>query len=327
MTVLDAVTPSLAADLSAATSRRPPAVALTDGEMLRDELAGLLASPRHDAAWLSRLQGAVTELETLMAGNPDELLYFLIHACSQHTAQYSATHAMICAVVAGLVVRRCDWPAEQGRALTLAAITMNLSMTELQDRLADQADAPSDEERALIRDHAQESARLLRAAGVRDELALAIVEGHHTRSHSAELESLDPAGKLSEVLRRIDVYTAKLSRRRQRPASTPALAARDALMDEQGRPDSLGMVLLRVLGLYPPGSWVELVNGDTGLVIGRGERAHTPQVAAVRRVDGGIYPQPVLRDTTLRGFAVTHGLRHSDMRISLNHAKVVACGA
>ena len=312
---------------SGPAARRPATAALAEVEMLRDDLAALLSSATRDAAWLSRLNGAVTELKSLVQGNADELLYFAIHACSQQTTQYSATHAMACASVAGLVAQRCGWPDEQVHALTMAAVTMNISMTALQDRLADQVGAPSDDERAVIRDHAQESVRLLRAAGLQDELVLAVVEGHHTRSHSAELESLAAAAKLSEVLRRIDVYTAKLSRRRQRPASTPALAARDALLDERGVPDSLGSVLLRTLGLYPPGTWVELANGDTGLVVGRGGRAHTPVVAAVRRVDGGIYPQPMRRDTVQRSFAVTNGLRHSDMRIALNHAKVIGCAA
>lgn len=327
MTVLEETVSSLAPKTTGEVPRRPAAAALAEAEMLRDDLSTLLAAGKRDATWLGRLNGALTELKTLMQGNADEVLYFVIHACSNHTAQYSATHALTCATVAGLVSQRCGWPAEQAQSLMLAALTMNVSMTSLQDRLADQVEAPSEDDRTVIRDHAQESARLLRAAGIQDELALAIVEGHHTRSHSAELESLPPAAKLAEVLRRIDVYTAKLSRRRQRPASTPALAARDALLDERGVPDSLGSVLLRTLGLYPPGTWVELANGDTGLVVGRGDRAHTPQVAAVRRNDGGIYPQPTRRDTALRSFAVTNGLRHADMRIALNHAKVIGCGA
>ena len=314
------------ATTAAPAMRRPAVAALVDVEMLRDDFSALLETPQRDAAWLTRLQGAVAELKLLTQGNPDELLYFLIHACSHRTEQYSATHAMTCAAVAALVAQRCEWPAEQIHALTMAAVTMNISMTSLQDRLAEQVDAPSADDREVIRDHAHESARVLRAAGVGDELVLAIVEGHHTRAHSVELESLDAAQKLSEVLRRVDIYTAKLSRRRQRAASTPALAARDSLLGEGGLPDALGAALLRVLGLYPPGSWVELVNGDIGLVVGRGDRAHTPQVAAVRREDGGIYPQPMRRNTALRSFAVARGLRDADMRISLNHAKVIDCG-
>ncbi len=36
--------------------------------------------------------------------------------------------------------------------------------------------------------------------------------------------------KIAELIRRIDVYTAKLSRRASRPATSPAIAARDALL-------------------------------------------------------------------------------------------------
>lgn len=167
-----------ATPVSGPAARRPATAALAEVEMLRDDLAALLSSATRDAAWLSRLNGAVTELKSLVQGNADELLYFAIHACSQQTTQYSATHAMACASVAGLVAQRCGWPDEQVHALTMAAVTMNISMTALQDRLADQVGAPSDDERAVIRDHAQESVRLLRAAGLQDELVLAVVEGH-----------------------------------------------------------------------------------------------------------------------------------------------------
>lgn len=333
MEVLDQVTQSeaavagLASDVGEAVTRLPAAVALTEVEMLRDEIAVLLASEQRDEVWLTRLKGAAMQVKSLCLGNPDEALYFLIYASSQHTDQYSATHAMACACVATLISQKCGWPAEQDNALRLAALVMNVSMTVLQDRLANQDSAPSADDREFIRNHAEESVRALRAAGLTDQLVLDIVEGHHSRSHRADLEALDPKQKLSEVLRRIDIYTAKLSRRKQRQASTPALAARDVLLGDRGLPDLLGTALLRVIGLYPPGSWVELANGDMGLVVGRGDQAHAPVVAVVRRADGGVYPQPMRRNTAQRGLGITKGLRHADMRVSINHSKVLGCSA
>lgn len=46
----------------------------------------------------------------------------------------------------------------------------------------------------------------------------------------------------------------------------------------------------------------------------------------MRRENGGNYAQPVRRNTALRSFALARGLRDADMRISLNHSKVIDCG-
>ena len=139
-------------------------------------------------------------------------------------------------------------------------------------------------------------------------------------------EASDPPSapqRLAQLLHRIDVFTAKLSRRRTRPGSTATVAARDACLDASGLPDATGATLLRVLGLYPPGSFVRLANGEIGIVIRRGEKAHTPQVACVRSFDGSLIANPILRETASAGHAIQRSLAPADVRMRLDHAKVV----
>ena len=81
--------------------------------------------------------------------------------------------------------------------------------------------------------------------------------------------------------------------------------------------------MLRVLGLYPPGSFVRLVNGDLAVVIRRGQKAHTPIVACVRRANGGVISQPVALDTRLRQNAVQRSLSADDVKIRLDHERAV----
>jgi hypothetical protein len=73
---------------------------------------------------------------------------------------------------------------------------------------------------------------------------------------------LTPVQRLAQLLQRIDVFTAKLSRRRTRPGSNATVEARDACLDPSGLPDATGATMLRVLGLYPPGSFVRLASGE-----------------------------------------------------------------
>ncbi|MCW2314445.1 hypothetical protein M2244_004212 [Rhodoferax antarcticus] len=133
--------------------------------------------------------------------------------------------------------------------------------------------------------------------------------------------------RLAELLRRVDIYTAKLSRRVSRESVTPAMAARDACLGASGHPDGIGATLLKVVGLYPPGTFVELANGETAVVIKRGEKAHTPIVASLRREDGGLLTQPERRDTLRAGLTVRKGVEPSRVRVSFDHRRVLACVA
>jgi len=83
---------------------------------------------------------------------------------------------------------------------------------------------------------------------------------------------------------------------------------------------------LRMLGLYPPGSYVRLASQEVAVVIRRGAKAHTPIVACVRRADATMCARPLVRDTSDVRFAVQRGLLSSDVRISLNQDWVLAAG-
>ena len=70
---------------------------------------------------------------------------------------------------------------------------------------------------------------------------------------------------------------------------------------------------------------MSLANSETGIVIARGAKAHTPIVAALRRADGGLLMQPVRRDTQARGCAVVRGLTSRDVRVRVHHLRTLRC--
>jgi hypothetical protein len=219
-----------------------------------------------------------------------------------------------------------EWPAGETDAVIRAALTMNLSMSAVQDELAQQQEPITDEQRGQVEGHAERSAAMLAQGGVQDALWLEIVRHHHEPPIQKGGASQPAAPRLAHLLCRIDQYTAKLSRRASREPVSPALAARDTCMDGDGTPDTIGMAILRKLGLYPPGSFVRLANGDLGVVVRRGAMAHTPIVAALRREDGGAHLQPTRRDTLQREFAVVHGVIAADVKVRLNHLRNLALG-
>jgi len=309
------------------TSRKhlPASQALDAWDQATARTNRLLREETIDSAWITRLAELEKTIRHLAACDPDLALYVLIEANGNNVDHYCAQHAMTCMLIADLAAEWMEWSEEERRVLALAALSMNLSITILQDSLAKQSGSLSDIQREQLATHAASSADMLAAAGVTDQLWLHVVRHHHMAATADAIQDADAGPRLAELLRRVDIYSAKLSRRGSRQSVTPAMAARDACLDANGHPDSIGATLLRVVGLYPPGTFVELVNGESAVVIVRGAKAHTPIVASMRRKDGGLLMQPVRRDTLQMGFAVKRGVKPSSIRVLLNHLRILSC--
>ena len=302
-----------------------PAALAEPWRALMMNTAVLLALPEKDAAWVERLQAVAARLRQLTAHDPDVALYMMLQAAGNEAQHYSAHHAMACAVVAELCTAWLQWAPAEADALLHAALSMNIGMLGLQDSLAAQASALTADQRRRVDAHPEASAELLRNAGVSEPLWLETVLRHHRPMREGEqADQGNTLQRLAMLLQRVDVFTAKLSRRKTRAAASPARAARDACLDASGHPDAIGATLLRVIGLYPPGCYVQLANGDSAVVLRRGAKAHTPLAGCLRRPDGAVLTRPQLRDTAVPAHAVRRSLLASDLKMVLNHQRVLS---
>lgn len=81
---------------------------------------------------------------------------------------YAVMHSLQTAFVACLVAERFGWSESERHTLMQSALTMNISMLNLQNVLAKQATPPTPEQRAEIDAHPHKSRAMLEAAGVTD---------------------------------------------------------------------------------------------------------------------------------------------------------------
>lgn len=240
----------------------------------------------------------------LVERHPDPALYLCLRQGDRRFALYALTHAMHTATVSLLTARQLGWAPDLQRRAVLAALTMNLSIVELQARMAEQNEAPSQRQMALIRAHPTQSAEMLRSAGVQDAEWLAAVEQHHERAGgSGYPQGVKDVGALAHLLRAADVFTAKISPRALRSALSPQVAARQLFQEEQGGPIAAG--LIRAVGVYPPGDFVCLKNGDVGIVVHRAQAGRAAQVVSLFGSNGKPVPGSPRRDTALPDFAIT----------------------
>ena len=268
--------------------------------------------------FLERLGRLHQQLQVQSQRNPDGTLFALIHLSTTETRMYSATHAMLVSVMCGLAAREVlNWPADVESMVCKAALTMNLGMTELQDRLASQTDPVSPAQRKLIDDHPARSMEKLMALGVTDAIWLQAVAQHHTQA-PGPLRARSPAERLARLIQRADMFAARLAPRAARVPVAPAAAMQACYFDENRQIDEAGASLIKAVGIYQPGSFVRLASDEVGVVVKRGLNTTTPKVAVLINRSGMPTVEPMVRDTSLADYKVVASVPHRDVRVQIN---------
>lgn len=303
-----------------AAGREPGTVVTLPTELtaLHHDLVQLLRAPGIGGGWVVQIDAVATRSRALTSRDADALLYLQVQGAQRVQEEYSSHHGLFCAVVVALCLEHLDCTDAQRQSAVLAALTMNISMTELQNDMIHRERTPTLDQRRTIDGHAQAGADMLRRLGVGDETWLEIVALHHTDpAPEVGFQALTPNQQLASVLRRVDVFTAKISSRRFRPGMPATLAARAACLGPDGRPDTVGAAVIKSLGMYPPGSYVRLANGDVAVVTRRGAKANEPAVASVIGRDGRALASATPHDTSERAYAVTGIVRAAEIRVAL----------
>ena len=128
---------------------------------LQEILLGLLYQGESAINPLPRLEGIETRALQLLANDPEECLFVLFQALADLTLGYSATHALLSAVVCELTAEKLGLPLDARRVLFRSALTMNIGMARAQSALARQNSAPNEAQRQLIKEHPPKSHEIL----------------------------------------------------------------------------------------------------------------------------------------------------------------------
>jgi hypothetical protein len=253
---------------------------------------------------------------------PDGSLYHLIYLAAQEHSHYSDRHALLTMTICRLSAALLGWSEGRTASVELAALSMNAAMAALQDRLASSGARPSLTEKSQIDQHSSEGAQLLRVAGLADEDCIAAVSHHHEPPPMAPPEDLPPSAEVTVLLRMVDIFAAKLSRRGPRIPVSPLWAARETCLLTDAGPDRIGAAVIKALGLYPPGTFVKLANREQGIVYRRGMLANNPMVAVMLDRDGMPGAKATLRDTSDPRFAVASTVRIGSLKHRPPHEQV-----
>jgi len=255
-------------------------------------------------------QPAKAELDSLVDGtialvdrDVDIALFMAIRQDDRRFALYPLVHALHVTVIGLVTARQAGWDVAKQRSLAGAALTMNVAMLDLQAMMAEQDTPPTTRQLDQIRAHTDRSEALLRSAGVNDEIWLRTVRDHHERSDGTGYpRALKELSEEARLLRKADVFMAKITPRAKRQPLPPQVAARQLFQQEAGSP--LVAALIKGIGIHPPGSLVSLKSGEVAVVAHRPRTGNAPLVFTLSDRKGQPSANSSHRDTQQPEFAV-----------------------
>ncbi len=268
------------------------------------------------------LDEAASPVLGLVERDPD-LAIFQILRQGNADVGYGTQRSLHAAITAWLVAQRVGWTPEDALKGFKVALTMNLSMLELQGQLARQLVPPTPQQRAELQSHPMRSVQILQAAGVSDaDWLQAVLDHHENEDGSGYPSGRSDVGALASLVRRADAYTAKLSSRAYRTAMAADLAGRQMFMQDPGHP--MTAALVKEFGIYPPGCHVQLASGELAIVVQRGDTVTTPVVACLTNARGAPLPQPLRLDTRERQHAIVRIVGEKSVNVEITAERLLA---
>jgi hypothetical protein len=262
-------------------------------------------------------------MQDLLKRDPDVGLYLLFQLATNSPVGYSASHALVCGVLCHLLAVELQFTPPERDSLVHAAMTMNIAMTTLQDQLATQAGRPSPAQLEAIKWHTTKGSLMLANLGITDTSWLDVVTLHHDeKTGSGETADAQSNLRLAGVLRTVDRYAALISPRQSRTGRSTVDSLR-SLTSQAGHIDQAAQALTRVVGLYPPGTYVCMDDNAVAVVMRRSGVPNQPHVAVVIDESGEMVPIPMLHRTSRGGAAIQTALAASKVRLQLNHHLVL----
>jgi putative nucleotidyltransferase with HDIG domain len=281
--------PALPAAVSeAAPEAAPAAVTRTDQELRIEHnrvLRSSIANAEKQAAiavrslrqttrqFLVEPGQAIEQANTLITGIAESLLgnsEVMVHLLGDKgTGDEVYYHSLNVAVLALILGKAMELDSEALQTVGVAAVFHDVGMAELPSRVRLKSENLTEAEEALLRKHCELGARMALRSGLSKAVASAILQHHEHLDGSGYPNRLsgEQIGWVARIIAIVNHYDHLCN-----PAKAAAVTPYEALSTIFARnrkwfDAAMLAKLVHVLGVYPPGSIVQLSSGDTAIVI------------------------------------------------------------
>lgn len=270
------------------------------------------------------------------AARMDKLVHAVRNACDTHAAVSLASillmqdaeckirHPINVAILGYFLARELALDEATQQAIMGAALTMNLGMYDVQEKVDAIPGALNDKLMGMIKRHPTLGAERLVKQGIVDEKWIALVRQHHECNDGSGYpeglagDAIEMGAKLIGVA---DRFCAMVSVRGYRSPHKPNTAVREVYRTQGQKTDPVvAATLIRLVGIYPLGTLVRLKTAEIGVVTGPGNGPETPAVHAVISRSGAQLEVASHRKTHLADFAIEDVLTIDKLRTPIRMA-------
>jgi len=289
-------------------------------EKTRTQLRILLNNIETIEGFQSEIMGLSEQIQMIYEKDADAAISTIF---GKKDREYGIAHSIDSAFLCEVIAKRLHDAPKKRRSLIAAALTMNVGMLELQAELFFQAEPLTETQKESLEHHQHTSVEILNHCGVTDEIWLNTILQHHEYLDGSgypkglEAEEITP---FSRILTIADIYSAKVSNRGYRETILPNTGLREIFLGARGQAvdPELVKILVKDLGVYPPGTFVRLTNGEIAIVTHRGKEAHEPVVRSVKRRTGMPFPKPIKRDCASEDFSIKEVIPERECNIEID---------
>lgn len=242
---------------------------------------------RSDNVDLHKAKSLVDSVLASLARNPDAL----IGLCKlRDTGDYTYTHSVNVSVLAMMFAKYMNYPHNVQHAVGMAGIFHDLGKALVPIELINAPRQLTDEEFAILRKHPRLGyEHVKKTPGFTQDVLLGIYD-HHERFNGSGYPrgiSGDTISLTGRILAMVDVYDALSSRRPYKEAMLPhkVLGIMYQMRGEDFYPGFIEH-FIRMLGVYPVGSVVQLQTGEIGVVSASSRgKPNKPKVLVLQNAD------------------------------------------
>lgn len=195
----------------------------------------------------------------------------VLHAMNGHNiGEETYVHTLNVSVLALVLAKSLNMTAEEARHLGMAAIFHDMGKTEIPDRILLKTDPLTKAEHSLVEQHTEIGARIARESGLAERIAVVIMQHHECVDGSGyplhlKLAQIDPLARLVAI---VNIYDNLCNPFNPAQGMTPYEALSHMFATQRNKFDSAMLkLLIKCLGVYPPGSIVYLSTGQYGIVL------------------------------------------------------------
>lgn len=245
-----------------------------------------------------RLRKSADPLVGSISRNPDACLW--LGRLKQHD-EYSYQHSLSAAIWSVALGRQIGLHKRDLRSLAIGSVLMDVGKLLVDPELLRADRDLTEEETREMRHHVAHGVHLVKKSGIMNQDVIDIVAFHHERHDGSGYprglsgDKIPPFARIAAI---VDTYDAITSRRSYAEAKSPAEAIK-VLYSQRDRLFQTELVeaFIQAVGIYPPGSIVELSSGEVGVVVAESRtRRLLPKVLLILDRGKREYPQPRILD-------------------------------